>query len=72
MINIHSIDANPGLREVFRATIDINVLYAHHSRPLSILYVLFGGSPNTLGLMQTKEAVVKLPYDVLRVQEIIE
>ena len=44
----------------------------YHTSPLSVLEFLFGGAPDTLRAMQAEQAVVVLPDDVLRSEEVVE
>ena len=45
---------------------------ADHSTPLAILEVLVGRAPDALRPMQAEQAIVELPHDVLRAQEVVE
>jgi hypothetical protein len=44
----------------------------YHSRPFAILEILISSSADALRLVQTKQAVIKLPYDIFRTQKIVE
>ena len=45
---------------------------AHHPTPLPVFEVLVSGPADALRTMQTEQAVVKLPDDILRAQEVVE
>ena len=45
---------------------------AHHSTPLPVFEVLVSGPADALRAMQTEQAVVELPDNILRAQEVIE
>lgn len=45
---------------------------AYHPRPFPVLRILLRSAPNALGLVQTEQTVVKLSYNILRCDEVIE
>jgi hypothetical protein len=44
----------------------------NHSCPISVLQVHLSCPANTLGLVKAEQAIIELPHDIFRTQEVIE
>ena len=66
MVNVDPVNTNTRLyNESFGKSHDQSAEMTHHANPLTIFQILFRSPSNTLRLMQTKQAVIKLPYNIL-------